>query len=158
MRREPPGGTTTQVRRFARRGGIPSDASGRFLDVHALRHCTGTRLDKAGVAPRTAMALMRHSKIERHRKSGHISGEMETAGDGARTRMAGLEGRGSTIELRPHVAPDTPAAGAHDSVRKRRRDVNLGVFFVTGTMGQPFPIRARTLSMAAGCAGWDRCG
>lgn len=40
------------------------DPRGRRLDVHALRHTTGTNLAKRGVAPRTAQALMRHSKIE----------------------------------------------------------------------------------------------
>jgi hypothetical protein len=34
------------------------------LDVHALRHTFGTLLSKGGVAPRTAQAAMRHSKID----------------------------------------------------------------------------------------------
>ncbi|MCD4824940.1 MAG: tyrosine-type recombinase/integrase [Phycisphaerae bacterium] len=34
------------------------------VDIHALRHTFGTHLARAGVAPRTAMAAMRHSKIE----------------------------------------------------------------------------------------------
>jgi integrase len=40
------------------------DDRGRTLDVHALRHSFGTFLSKGGVAPRTAMAAMRHSKLE----------------------------------------------------------------------------------------------
>jgi len=40
------------------------DERGRTLDVHALRYSFGTLLSKAGVAPRTAQAAMRHSKIE----------------------------------------------------------------------------------------------
>jgi integrase len=40
------------------------DERGRTLDVHALRHTFGTLLSKGGVAPRTAQAAMRHSKIE----------------------------------------------------------------------------------------------
>jgi integrase len=39
------------------------DADGRVIDVHALRHTTATYLAKAGVAPRTAQAIMRHSDI-----------------------------------------------------------------------------------------------
>ena len=39
------------------------DERGRVLDVHALRHTFGTYLAKAGVAPRVAMAAMRHSDI-----------------------------------------------------------------------------------------------
>ncbi len=40
------------------------DERGRVLDVHALRHTFGTWLSKGGVAPRTAQAAMRHSKLE----------------------------------------------------------------------------------------------
>jgi integrase len=39
------------------------DADGRTVDVHALRHTTATYLAKAGVAPRTAQTIMRHSDI-----------------------------------------------------------------------------------------------
>ena len=45
--------------------GIPKvDDRGRTIDVHALRHSFGTHLSAAGVAPRTAQAAMRHSKID----------------------------------------------------------------------------------------------
>src|SRR5581483_8317889 len=45
--------------------GIPKrDERGRTVDVHALRHYFGTLLSKAGVAPRTAQAAMRHSTID----------------------------------------------------------------------------------------------
>ena len=40
------------------------DERGRTLDVHALRHTFGTLMSKGGVAPRTAQAAMRHSKLE----------------------------------------------------------------------------------------------
>ena len=39
------------------------DDRGQTIDVHALRHSFGTLLSKAGVAPRTAQAAMRHSSI-----------------------------------------------------------------------------------------------
>jgi hypothetical protein len=39
------------------------DERGRTVDVHALRTTFGTPLSKAGVAPRTAQAAMRHSTI-----------------------------------------------------------------------------------------------
>jgi integrase len=39
------------------------DASGRKLDLHALRYTYGTWLAKSGVAPRVAMELMRHTDI-----------------------------------------------------------------------------------------------
>ena len=45
--------------------GIPKkDERGRTVDIHALRHTFGTHLSRAGVAPRTAQAAMRHSKID----------------------------------------------------------------------------------------------
>jgi site-specific recombinase XerD len=40
------------------------DARNRVADIHALRHTFGTHLSAAGVHPRTAMAAMRHSRIE----------------------------------------------------------------------------------------------
>jgi len=40
------------------------DRRGRVVDIHALRHTFGTHLSAAGVHPRTAMAAMRHSRIE----------------------------------------------------------------------------------------------
>ncbi len=40
------------------------DERGRTADIHALRHTFGTHLSAAGVNPRTAMAAMRHSRIE----------------------------------------------------------------------------------------------
>ena len=45
--------------------GIPKvDERGRTVDVHALRTTTGTHLSKAGVTPRTAQAVMRHSTLD----------------------------------------------------------------------------------------------
>ncbi len=48
---------------LAHAGIAKKDAHGRTLDVHALRHTFATHLSKNGVAPRTAMAAMRHSTI-----------------------------------------------------------------------------------------------
>src|SRR5262249_35997282 len=45
--------------------GIPKrDDRGRTVDVHAMRTTFGTLMSKAGVAPRTAQAAMRHSDIK----------------------------------------------------------------------------------------------
>ena len=51
-------------RDLATAGIAKKDASGRTLDVHALRTTFGTMLSRAGVAPRTAQAAKRHSKID----------------------------------------------------------------------------------------------
>jgi len=40
------------------------DERGRTVDVHCFRHTFGTLLSKAGIAPRTAQAAMRHSGID----------------------------------------------------------------------------------------------
>jgi hypothetical protein len=39
------------------------DEHGRHLDFHALRHTFATMLARAGVSPRVAMELMRHSDM-----------------------------------------------------------------------------------------------
>ncbi len=47
------------------RAGIPyQDGAGRYADFHALRHTCGTLLASAGVHPKTAQDLLRHSKID----------------------------------------------------------------------------------------------
>ena len=40
------------------------DDRDRTVDLHALRHTFGTHLPKAGVAPRTAQAAMRHTSLD----------------------------------------------------------------------------------------------
>ncbi|UCF00257.1 MAG: tyrosine-type recombinase/integrase, partial [Planctomycetota bacterium] len=39
------------------------DEAGRYADFHALRHTCGTLLAAAGVHPKTAQEIMRHSDI-----------------------------------------------------------------------------------------------
>lgn len=60
-----PKGLVRILDRDLRAAGIPKrDERGRTVDVHALRHTFGTLLSKGGVAPRTAQAALRHSKID----------------------------------------------------------------------------------------------
>ena len=48
-----------------RAAGIPKkDERGHVVDIHALRHTFGTHLSATGAHPRTAMAAMRHSRID----------------------------------------------------------------------------------------------
>ena len=52
------------LRRDQEVAGIPyQDNAGRFLDFHSLRHTFGTNLARAGVAPKVAQELMRHSDV-----------------------------------------------------------------------------------------------
>lgn len=60
-----PAGLVRILDRDLKAAGIPKrDERGRTVDVHAMRHTFGTLLSKGGVAPRTAQAAMRHSKID----------------------------------------------------------------------------------------------
>lgn len=53
------------IRRDLKAAGIPvKDEVGRVLDFHALRHTFGSMLAAAGVHPKVAQDLMRHSTIE----------------------------------------------------------------------------------------------
>jgi integrase len=50
-------------RRDLAMAGIPyRDCDGRYFDFHALRHCTDTFLNAAGVPPTVVMLFMRHKK------------------------------------------------------------------------------------------------
>lgn len=54
-----------KLRKDLAAAGIPAvDERGRCVDVHALRTTFGTMLSVAGVAPRVAMELMRHSDLK----------------------------------------------------------------------------------------------
>ena len=56
------------------------NAAGKVADFHALRHTTGTLLAQAGVHPRVAQALMRHSTMELTMKVyTHVSDEQQVA-------------------------------------------------------------------------------
>lgn len=59
-----PGKTARMLRADLEAAGIPiRDGSGRVVDFHALRTTFGTRLARAGVHPKLAQDLMRHSTI-----------------------------------------------------------------------------------------------
>ena len=56
--------TMKEHRAYLTAAGIAwEDEQGRPADVNAMRHSFGTLLSKAGVSPRQAMALMRHTDI-----------------------------------------------------------------------------------------------
>ena len=60
-----PSGLIRILNRDLAAAGIPKrDDRGYTVDVHAMRHTFGTHLSRGGVAPRTAQAAMRHSKID----------------------------------------------------------------------------------------------
>ena len=56
--------TMDEHREYLKAAGIDwKDSEGRRADFHALRHTYGTLLSKAGVSPREAMELMRHTDL-----------------------------------------------------------------------------------------------
>jgi len=59
-----PGKTAMMIRADLEAVGIAYvDEAGRFADFHSLRHTTGTLLASAGVHPKVAQTIMRHSDI-----------------------------------------------------------------------------------------------
>ena len=60
-----PTGMLRILNRDLEAAGIPKvDESNKHLHLHAMRHSTGTHLSAAGVSPRTAQSVMRHSDIK----------------------------------------------------------------------------------------------
>jgi integrase len=56
--------TSAMIQEDLKAAGIAyKDEAGRFADFHSLRHSTGTLLAAAGVHPKTAQTIMRHSDI-----------------------------------------------------------------------------------------------
>ena len=67
-------------RDLAAAGIAKADAEGRTVDVHSLRHIFATMLSQAGVRPRTAQELMRHSDIRLTMTTYTHLGLVDTAG------------------------------------------------------------------------------
>ena len=64
---------------FGKAGIERTDASGRKVDFHALRHTTCTLLQAAGVSARIAMEIMRHSEMRLTAKIYTDAGGLPTA-------------------------------------------------------------------------------
>ena len=60
-----PAGLLRIFDRDPKMAGIPKkDERGRSLDVHAMRTTLSTLMNRAGMAPRTAQAAMRHGDVK----------------------------------------------------------------------------------------------
>jgi hypothetical protein len=120
--------------------GIPKrDDRGRTLDVHALRHTFGTLLSAGGVAPRTAQAAMRHSKIDLTMNVYTDPALLDVRGaldalpalplggdqaEGEAARATGTDGTGSRT-VAPTVAPTACSPGQSLSTVVRLNTSNL---------------------------------
>ena len=101
------------------------DERGRRVHLHALRHSTGTHLSTAGVSPRTAQAVMRHSDIALTMNTYTDEGLLDAAG--AVQRLPHLP-----LSVAPDVAPtrgnhsrnshkNTQSAGCDDTHTKTQK-------------------------------------
>jgi len=81
--------------------GIPfKDTEGRRVDLHALRVTFGTNLSNAGVFPRVAMELMRHSDIKLTMKIYTDGSQLATAAAVASLPALALPSRASNDTAR----------------------------------------------------------
>jgi len=63
---------------LAAAGIAEKDERGRRADFHALRHTVATNLNRAGVPPAVAMAVMRHSELRLTMKTYTDAGALPT--------------------------------------------------------------------------------
>ena len=83
--------------------GIPkTDERGRAVDIHAMRMTLVTMLNQAGVAPRTAQEIMRHSDIRL---------TMATYTD---SRLLNVSG---ALDSLPKLTPDNPTHDKRETMR-----------------------------------------
>ncbi|WP_246106110.1 tyrosine-type recombinase/integrase [Rosistilla ulvae] len=124
------------------------DESDGRVHLHAMRHSTGTHLSAAGVSPRTAQAVMRHSRIELTMNTYTDERLLETS-----AAVEHLPDLPITPEAKscvaPTVAPDAYKTGQARSgtdkfdVRKRKgpgnekphKTLNLAGFLRVGDIG-----------------------
>jgi len=101
--------------------GIPkTDERGRTVDVHAMRMTLATMLNKAGVAPRTAQEIMRHSDIRL---------TMATYTDAKLLNISGA------LDALPKCSPNEPSNDQPEVMRA------TGTDGTDGTGPQEFPPR-----------------
>ena len=93
--------TSNMIRKDLEAAHIPyEDESGRVFDFHSLRHQTGTMLAAAGVTPKVAQTLLRHSDINltmgiySHTLTGQESRAIESMSD--LTPRSGTESQAKT--------------------------------------------------------------
>ena len=103
-----------------KRAGIPyADAQNRKADFHALRYTFATNLTKAGVSPREAMELMRHSDLRLTMKTYTDAGQLCTGEALAKLPSFTVTPTGQAIVSRPPLKTDaqidahTPVSHSH---------------------------------------------
>jgi integrase len=136
------------------RAEIPyTDERGRYADFHALRFTFGTRLAKAGVAPRIAMKLMRHKSI-------HLTMHLYIDDDGfdlnsAVEKMPSINApaEAPNINTTAHVElpPDSPLRQAKGYTEKQVKCDNCSDEYTLHLMSnRPTPLKR----LCPNCRGW----
>lgn len=106
-----------KLRRDLRAAGIPAvDDRGRVVDVHALRTTFCTLLSVAGVAPRVAMELMRHSDLKLTMRIYTDAGQLPLAADVQRLPSFALPKHDAQIDAQIH-SQTAVAGGVAESQR-----------------------------------------
>jgi integrase len=109
--------------------GIPKvDEQGRRVHLHAMRHSTGTHLSAAGVSPRTAQAVMRHSDIQLTMRTYTDERLLDAAGAVELLPDLGPAGWGGEKTVAPLVALPAGISGQNGAVSGTadRRERPLG--------------------------------
>lgn len=92
------------------------DSKDGRIHLHAMRHSTGSHLSAAGVSPRTAQAVMRHSDIALTMNTYTDERILETSGAvELLPELPILDGR----ILAPNLAPDSVQRGQNQSIPDR---------------------------------------
>jgi len=100
--------------------GIPfEDARGRRVDLHALRKTYGTMLAAAGVSPRVAMELMRHSDMKL---------TMGVYTDVAQLPIIQESARLPSLQIPQQTPPPPPASLLNNAAGDAAGDASAGVF------------------------------
>ncbi|HBJ37391.1 MAG TPA: integrase, partial [Planctomycetaceae bacterium] len=118
-----PKGMLRILNRDLEAAGIPKvDESKKRLHLHAMRHSTGTHLSAAGVSPRTAQAVMRHSDIKLTMNTYTDERLLDSAA--AVEKLPPLLIAGATEEslVAPTVAPESDILGQRRSKRDKMTD------------------------------------
>ena len=96
------------LNRDLKAAGIPKkDERGRVVDLHAMRMTLATMLNNAGVAPRTAQEIMRHSDIRL---------TMATYTDAKLLNVTGA------LDSLPTLSPNEPTDNEHEVMRATGTD------------------------------------
>ena len=117
------------------------DSRGRTVDIHALRHTFGTMLSVAGVKPRTAQEVMRHSTLDLTMNVYTDPALLDTAG-AVEALPSFPIGEGTKVAAEPMTF------GLEESNTEQANDPTLVVTLVANT-ARPGQFGARPVRMAA---------